>query len=264
MKNKVTWILEQNKFSEKCFDDMVNYFKENNINYHIVKVIPFVHEIDGDLPTVNNPVVVYGSVGIQKIANKNNWKPAVWTGNCLDEIVIRDKLREQYLNSDAIQCSFIDSLDIIKEKNLEIFFIKPNEDIKEFTGDVLEFKEYQELYNNILNNELNCNYDVVISSPKNTGIEWRFVIVNGKISSSSMYRNYRRLYQKQDSPNYVKEFVNDVIKIYNPLPVYVMDIVETDDGLKVVEYNTFNSSGLYSCNVSDIIKDINKLFGETQ
>lgn len=40
--------------------------------------------------------------------------------------------------------------------------------------------------------------------------------------------------------------------------VYVMDIGETINGYQVIEYNTFNSAGLYMCNVGNIINSINR------
>jgi hypothetical protein len=39
----------------------------------------------------------------------------------------------------------------------------------------------------------------------------------------------------------------------------VIDIAQVGNEYKVIEYNTFNSAGLYACDVAKIINDINKL-----
>lgn len=37
----------------------------------------------------------------------------------------------------------------------------------------------------------------------------------------------------------------------------VMDLAETDDGLKCIEFNSINASGFYDCNIEKIILFLN-------
>lgn len=42
---------------------------------------------------------------------------------------------------------------------------------------------------------------------------------------------------------------------------YVIDVSETPNGFKVVEYNNTNTSGLYGCGAVAIVQAINKILG---
>jgi hypothetical protein len=59
----------------------------------------------------------------------------------------------------------------------------------------------------------------------------------------------------------VEELVMQAHAKFQPAAVYVIDIAQvTIDGemsYKVIEYNTFNSAGLYACDVGRIIDDVN-------
>jgi len=88
----ITWVLESDVFSEKCYDRMIKHFNDKYIPFHIVKVIPFIHEIEGIVPDIGGKCVVYGSIGTQKLAIDNGWAPGVWTNEQFNEKVIINKL----------------------------------------------------------------------------------------------------------------------------------------------------------------------------
>lgn len=237
---------------------MVEHFKNNNIPYHIVRVIPFIHKIEGKVPQIDGPVVVYGSIGCRNMAQKQNWAPGVWTDDTINESALIENLGDLYLNSDAV---------VTKMKNVPslfsgLVFMKPNTDTKEFAGTVFE----SEFITTWIQRQINSGYldaniselEVVASPVKNIGCEWRIVVVDGKISDYSCYRQHQTVMPERWIPDEAKEFAELVIQKYNPLPVFVVDICETDKGYKVVEYNTFNVAGLYDCDVGKIIDDINE------
>jgi len=257
----VTWVIESNVFSEKCFDRMIKHFKENSINYHVVRIIPFIHEIEGKVPVIseNEKVVVYGSIGIHKLAKTHNWHPGVF----FDEDNFKytsyvEHLGNTMLNHDAVVMRMTEVYDYVKDKYDE-FFIKPDSDNKEFAGTVIETSEFQKWYQNMLDiGYLTDNdFDVVISSPKRIGREWRIVVVNNEIADYSLYRQYQMVKPERSITDEVRIFVNEIAQKFSPADVYVIDVVETDDKLKVIEYNTFNSAGLYECNVENIINEVN-------
>ncbi len=251
-----TWVLEKNVFSERCFDEMVAYFEKHSMPYHIVQIIPFSHEVVGETPVIEGTVVCYGSIGIQKLAKREGWTPGIWTGDKIDEAVVQQQLGSMYLNSDACHMTLDDVWGYVQCNELDLFFLKPDSDTKEFAGVLLEVEEFEKMYDNMTLNGLPTDQNVVLSSPKRTGKEWRLVVVGGSVITCSLYRNNRRLDSRWDLPQNVYDFAREVIEKYDPYDVYVMDIVETDDGLKIIEYNTFNSSGLYSCEVDKIIRAI--------
>jgi len=251
----VTWVLEKNVFSERCFDDMVNYFEENNIPYHVITIVPFIHEIDGKVPEISGPVVCYGSIGIQKIAMKYNWKPGVWSNNSISENIVSCVLGKDYLNHDGIITTMSQ---VLNDVSMDEFFIKPNGDTKEFAGTIIKRDEFANWYQKMIDIGYltNNDFSVIISSPKIVQNEFRLVVVNNEIVSFSRY-GYDKYLPKKLPGNALK-FAMLTTMTYQPLDVYVMDIGETPNGWKVIEYNTFNCSGLYDCNVNKIIHSINK------
>jgi hypothetical protein len=252
----VTWILESNVFAEVCFDQMVDHFKVRGIPYHVVRIIPFLHEIDGPTPCVTGPVVVYGSIGIQKLADANGWHPGVFA--IPTEAETQAALGDLYLNADLKRMLMSEVEGYLIHMG-DTAFIKPDTDTKEFAGQIIESLEFKSWYDGMKDSGyLDGNdFPVVVSSPKKLGCEWRVVVVNGKISSSSLYRQYGIVKPERHIIPEVEAIVMAAHERFQPADVYVIDIAQLGDEFKVIEYNTFNSAGLYACSVIDIIDDIN-------
>ncbi len=124
-------------------------------------------------------------------------------------------------------------------------------------------KDFDSWYKNMLKiGYLEKNdFDVIVAPEKKTGAEWRVVVVDGKISSASLYKSYGIAYMMAGATDAVIDFVDEVIENVKGLPpVYVIDVCEshTDQELKIIELNTFNSSGLYMNDVEKIILEINQ------
>lgn len=255
------WVIEKNVFSEKSYEKMKTHFISSGIVFHEISVIPFLHEIDGAEPVIENDnVVVYGSIGCQKLSERKSWFPGVWTGDGLSEDVVNSNLGVNYLNNDMIK---IKLAEVSSHFNVEDeVFIKPISDTKEFAGFVTSVADIDLWVDRMVKMgyvEGNISdLDVAVSSPKHIGCEWRFVIVDGKISSFSCYKQYGIVKPKRWTTNEAVGFVEECIKMHNPYDVYVVDVCQMYDGsYKVIEYNTFNSAGFYECDVEKIIDDIN-------
>jgi hypothetical protein len=253
-----TWILEKDVFSYRQEAEMLAWLKENDIPYHQVKIIPFIHEIDGEVPDIQGPVVVYGSIGSQKLADQQEWSPGVFTGPEINETVLQEKFGDMYLNSDAKVCKFRDLPGIITSGEV---FIKPNTDTKEFAGTVIEAEKMQWWIANMMKSgyleESFLDNEVLFSKPKTIGCEWRIVVVDGKIAAHSVYRQYGIVKPEIWLPKETEEFIKNSITVYKPLPVYVLDVCQIDDGsFKVIEMNTFNSAGWYACDVNTVMTSV--------
>jgi hypothetical protein len=271
----VTWVLEQNVFAEVCFDLMVEHFKANDIPYHIVKVIPFIHEIEGKVPEITGPCVVYGSIGVQKLAAKHGWTPGVFGGaEAMSEWNASVGLQELYLNFGMMPIPIsavgehpdrIARLLGGRGEPVTEFFIKPDTDTKEFAGQVIRVEDFSKWYAGMVDSGyLDGNdFGVVVSRPQSLGCEWRVVVVDGKISSYSLYRQYQRVMPERIITPEVEAVVAAAQALYVPAAVYVIDVAQVDDDYKIIEYNTFNSAGLYACDPTKIIDDINAFLERT-
>lgn len=254
-----TWVLEANVFAEVCFDRMVAHLSKRNLPYHVVKVIPFIHEIEGKAPEITGPVVVYGSIGVQKLARKHGWSPGVFPV-CTEEET-KARLGDIYLNADLSRMMISEAAEHVRSLGHdEDFFIKPDTDTKEFAGEVMKGYDFVPWYAKMKNiGYLDENdFPVVISKAKTIGCEWRVVVVDGKISSYSLYRQWQRVMPEHHILPEVEDLVLKAHARFAPAPVYVIDVCQVGDEFKVIEYNTFNSSGLYECEVEKIIDDINE------
>lgn len=254
----VTWVLEKDVFSYRQEAEMISWLKENNVRFHQVRIIPFIHEIEGNIPDVSGPVVVYGSIGSQKVAERMKWTPGVFTGTEIKETELQHRFGSLYLNSDAKVCKFRDLPNLVVSGE---WFIKPNTDTKEFAGTVIQATQMQYWVASMMKSgyleEHFLDAEVVISKPKTIGCEWRLVIVDGKIAAHSVYRQYGMVKPEIWLPKEAEHFANKSISIYSPLDVYVLDICQIEDGsYKVLEMNTFNSAGLYACDVNKVMSTV--------
>ena len=252
----LTWILEKDIFDESYFNDFINYFNNNDICYHVIRIVPFIHKIEGYIPNPEGNVIGYGSMCIPFVFKENNWN-GVWCSDCLSEMNVMKGYGKDYLNHDQHRMLMKDVSDYIKD--VDEFFIKPDGDTKEFAGLVMKSSHYNDWLEDLLKIGYleHINFYVVVSVPKQIKNEWRIVVVDGKISDFSIYRQNGHLKPERKITQEVVNFTKDMIKKYNPLDVYVIDISETPDGYKVIELNCFNSAGLYKCCVDNIIKDVN-------
>ena len=260
----VTWVVERNIFEENCFDRMIKHFEDNGIPYHIVTVLPFVHTIEGKVPEVEGPCVIYGSIGTQKLAVDHGWSPGVWTNEEFNEKVVIDRLGYRALNKGSLFMKLSEVPEYIDNHHDEPFFIKPNTDTKEFAGEVISTHRFLKWYQNMIDIGYleTTDFEVMLSPIQKINMEWRLVVINGKVCECSIYKQYQIVKSERFMHPDVINFVEDCVKIHNPADVFVIDVALTDYKYKIIEYNTFNSAGLYDCDVGNIIDGINDFLQE--
>ena len=57
-------------------------------------------------------------------------------------------------------------------------------------------------------------------------------------------------------PGIVVSFAHEVTALFQPAPVFVLDVAAVGDRLAVVEFNGFNSAGFYASDVERIVRDV--------
>ena len=159
------------------------------------------------------------------------------------------------LNYDSEYIKYNECKDISFKQNM---FIKPSKDLKAFTGGILNsgvtIKEY------INNNEHQSFYvdeTVVISLIKEIYVEYRFFCIRDQVITGSMYRrNNETIYDSV--PNDVLLVAQEYTKLYHPADIFVMDLAITPKGISIVEYNCWNASGLYACDLQKLFYSVNE------
>jgi len=256
--NELHWVIQENLYKEEAFIDLIQALENSKCKYNVVKVVPFEHSLEPE-PKINSNVVVMGATVMIGIALERKWIPGVFYNDNFNHKIWSDKLGNELLNYESEVCAF---------KNINPkynpFFIRPCEDRKIFTGQVID-KANLKIWSKSVKSTGNVGYVtlnpdslVVVSPVKVIHAEWRFFVVDGEVITGSLYKRGDRvihlpMINKEDSHLYAQSMVDK----WQPDRAFVIDVALTDNGYKVIEYNCLNSSGFYKSNVGKIVNSIN-------
>jgi len=260
---KVRWIAQNNLISEIDRDRMKQACDNLGVMYEGVHVLPFAYGLPKftEDDSIN---VYYGSTTfISNLMQTDLDK----TGIFLDEskFLMSNYLSqwgEHMLSSEARVLKFKEFIAEDHEPKSS-WFIRPNADSKSFDGNVKDFGEIENWFNNVQqmfdNVELDENTDILVGPAYNIRKEWRNFVVDGKVVSSSLYReNFRLKKSADDIPAEMIEFVEARAKEYSPNEVFVMDIALCggDHEYYIIECGCMNSVGFYHSDIQQIVKSV--------
>lgn len=249
------WVIQENLFQEREYENFLDACDRQGINYRHVKIIPFSHELVPEI-TEPNPILAFGSTALVRIAQERDWNPGVFYNQNFNFKVWSEAWGENILNYGANICTISE----IKTE-LNRFFIRPCEDLKDFSGIVIHKESLNTWRDEVLSqsNHINDDTEVVISDVKTIYKEFRFFVIDHKLVTGSLYRlENRRCLDKNIEPN-AHNFLSKMIEIWQPTRAFVIDIALTEDGYKIVEINCINSAGFYAADVSKIVNAMQEL-----
>lgn len=278
------WVLNSNLYRERGYDRLLEILPRMGIRFATVKSVPGTDRFlaaDADTfamtaeeqETAPEPfidtsgaVIICGSYTLAKIAKKRGWRPGAFIDN-LDYLTMASKLPADWLlNPDATILSFKD-VRIDDER-----FIRPVEDSKAFSGRVYKPAEWADFQGGALKAldvegavpgfSLDVNTPVIVSTPVDIFTETRFFVVDGKVITHGRYKRGNRVVGRivnDPADPHVIEHAQRVADFWQPQPAFVVDIAETPDGLKIVEYNSLTCAGFYSADVYKIVEALENL-----
>lgn len=273
------WILQDNLFNEEAYQTLLDTLMRFNIPHSIHKVIPFVGELfpEPELDTKN--VVCMGSYSLRHAAKKCGWKPGVFDLEEADFEVQKQHWGEHMLNYDSVVVKFKDA--VLTEQEM---FIRPIQDTKVFAGRVISKDEFEEWKRSVVQQKNDYGNGVgfedtliQVSPLKTIYTEYRLWVVDQKIVSCSLYKRGNQIIYSSNVDRHIFDFGNNILKTKNqlkdmtlttfnkgwaPSRAFCLDVCETDQGMKVVEINTLNSSGFYACNIPDLVIRLETAFNE--
>lgn len=254
------WVIEKNMFYANDQMQFIDYLKNNLKPHLLVDVIPFTHEVI-PMPKITNNIVVMGSTLLVKVAKERGWGPGVWISNYHSMAMYNEIFKHDMLNFESIIMKFKDI------KFTDRKFIRPVEDLKLFNGQIVhsdnlnQWKDYVVSYANGADVTITDNTEVLIAPVQLIKEEYRFFIINKNIVTGCQYNiNGNNIYNS-NVPKHIELEAQKWANIYTPSVAVVMDVAITDKNeLKIIEFNNFNSAGLYACDVEKIILGIESLF----
>lgn len=254
------WVLQKNLFNEGAFEELLRQLELQDTPYQVVDIIPFAHEMTPDV----NPeelVMTLGATSMSKVSKKKGWKPGYF-----DENLLYFRLLSEYgqhmLNSDAVTYPLRSV-----RKNWDIFFIRPNNDNKQFSGQVMTWDEFTVWRDNLIKLDgesslttLTADDLVITASIKEIYAEYRFYVVDGKVITGSMYKRSNKVYYvnvTEFSDPELWQFAQKMVDLWSPNRAFALDVSLTEKGYSVIEINAINSAGFYACDMGKFINAIN-------
>ncbi len=133
-------------------------------------------------------------------------------------------------------------------------FIRPDSPLKPFSGRVLPV-------DGITLDALDHGfyYDdktiAVVAAPvRDVGREWRYVVADGRVVAGSAYDAASRSASPDDPNGGAWTFAQEVVAgLTPPERVYVLDVCEVDDRLRLLELNPFSGADLYACDRTAVL-----------
>lgn len=137
-------------------------------------------------------------------------------------------------------------------------FVRPDSVGKGFTG---ALASRPTMTHNFFGAGFDPEMLVLVASPKKLGREWRLVVVKGKVVAASQYRGAEGVEELPDCPGDVLQFASDVLRrvAWRPAPAFVMDVCESEGGLRVLELGSFGCSGHYAADVAEVVRAASEL-----
>lgn len=263
---KVRWVIQDNLIAENDRNQFQLACDTLGVAHVEVIVVPF----SSDLPKF--PIddefenVYYGSTtfmnNVYEMLNKP--KGLFYNHETFSMENYINKWGEHMLSCEADIMTvkeFIEMGDFGHELNM---FLRPDGDGKEFDGQVGEVRELKAMVQRMMNYEspMTLESKILLGPAYNIGREWRNYVIDGKVITSSRYRNNFRLSKSgTDIPEDMIKFVEERCKEYQPHAVFAMDIAETrhDDGTMryyIIECGCMNSVGFYHADINTYVKKI--------
>ena len=200
-------------------------------------------------------VIGYGSKRFDATLRRMNVHPGSFMNERFEMSYIRERVGDELLNPEFLVGELQDL-----NPEWETFFIRPTGGTKLFGGMVVSRSDFQEWQDRENHTGSNYREQTLMMAPlKDIEAEYRFFVVDGKVVTGSSYRVAGKLDITHVPPVEVARHAQAMVDKFQIAQAFVIDIAETNEGMKIVEYNCFNTAGLYRCSPRDIIRAVERM-----
>lgn len=257
------YIIQDNTFKKKGYQKLIDMMERFNLSYDIVKVLPFVEEIELKPYPKNLNVFGFGSLKLARLLKKYDFYPGIVINENFDYGVYSQHYKENLLNYDSRIVNIFDDF----EWEYEQQFIRPCLDTKVFTGKVFDKNEWYVFIKRVKKNpqdfpSINNDTKIQISMPKKIFQEVRCWVVDGKIITSSIYRRGSFIVQCGKVDDAAIEFAQKMVDEFQLADTFVIDVCETRNGWKIVECGCTSIAGFYDSDVQKLIMALEEKYNK--
>lgn len=215
-------------------------------------------------PRLGDGVVVFhGSLGnADRIVRERPWRPGAFCATDRFACSAWWPIRPDLLGAPAYDLTTVGEL--VHTGPPESFgdqvFVRPDSPLKPFSGRVLarDAVTLAALDHGFYYDDLDL--PVLVTPTVEIGREWRFVIAQGVVVAGSGYQpDGRQAGENLDPTHGAWRFAVDVAPSYAPEAIYVLDVCETPDGLRVLEVNPFSGADLYTCDRAAVVAAVHRV-----
>lgn len=200
---KARWIVQKNLLAENDLNQIKKACDKYDIEYFDTLVIPFTKELPKFPIGDEYENIYYGSTTfMNNLYSKLKPKGLFFNENYSIENYCK-QWGQHMLNIDADFITIQEFVDSSKYNDDDDIFIRPDSDGKEFDGQVVKFKNAKSFLKRHIEYDSSLSYDskIVVCEPYSIKKEWRCILINGKVITSSMYRRNFRLHKDiSDNP----------------------------------------------------------------
>lgn len=209
--------------------------------------------------------IVYGTYPTVRHAMlKLGWAPGGWCApDNLDCAAYYPHFAPFLLNA---RCEITTGVNAIREKE-HLFrtfgrdgrvFARPTSAHKLFVGRLIAEDDFETA---LAPTRYDPETKVLIAPPRELGREWRMVVAGDEVIAASRYAERGTRSVSAACPDAVLAFARDVLGAveWGPDELFVLDVGEAEDGLRLVELNSFSCSWLYACDPARVVEVASRL-----
>lgn len=274
---KVNWIIEKYLFDE--YEDKVVDAIKNSGNNVVVwdcteSRFDTIEEYIKNKFTTDDIVLIHGSLQMGRAVLRTPCYPGVFlTLENYECYNYYGYFGDVLLNSEYVMMGLNDVMrnkdNFFETFNTDAVFIRPSNGYKSFPGQLLHKDDFDDEFDLLTKSYggLDMNTLTVISPIKDIKEEYRFIVVDGKVISGSLYMDeksrdkWEAYYDKPCEDNLATAFAEQIVlDKYQPDKAYTIDVCKLEDGsYKLIELNSLCCASWYGNDYNLVIKALNEL-----
>ncbi len=259
--NQPTWIIQTNLGALADAQDLIATVEASGSAVIGVQPVP----LSGQLPDVQvaGAAIVYGASHFVADAHASGrWVPGVFAG---PDVFTYENWTEHYgsLLLNGADSSVRMTLGQIAKHGMPKrgpVFIRPTKDDKSICGEVLESDKFHDWCLEAISGSfpgIDASTSVIVCEPYGIEAEWRMFMAGDGVLASAQYRKDGRLTREIPAPLEICDFASEAGRLWNPAPLFVLDVCMSAGNPYIVEAQGFNSAGFYGAPLRPIVDAAN-------